>query len=80
MEPSGNWSISNDWRLAASYSFPQMQLHSDPSADDHVEVDAEGSSPYNQVRLYSYWNLPHNWEFDLGLHYVDNRQGSTWAP
>ncbi len=38
-----------------------------------MAIDAEGSSPHNQVRLYSYWDLPRNWEFDVGLRYVDNR-------
>lgn len=71
-EIAANWEVTSDWRLSASYTLLQMQLHEkDPAGTFQAEV-AEGDSPQNQFQIRSTLNLPWNLEFDTALYYVDN--------
>jgi iron complex outermembrane receptor protein len=73
VEVSGNWQVMENWKLAAGYTFLQMQMHpKNTSTDENNESGNEGSSPHNQIHLRSYVNLPRNLEFDTALYYVDN--------
>jgi iron complex outermembrane receptor protein len=72
VELAGQWTMSEAWRFSASYSFLQLQLHSVAGTGYDEERRVEGSSPHNQVRLWSSWDLPRCWQLDLGLRYVDN--------
>ncbi len=73
VELAGSWRLSDCWRFSAAYTFMQMQLHADPSLSllGTPGEDSEGSSPHNQVRLQSSWDLPRNLELDTIFRYVD---------
>ncbi len=72
VEVAANWGISEHWKVAAAYTFLQIQQHLDSSSTDITREDHEGDCPHNQINLRSYINLPHNLEFDQVLYYVDN--------
>ncbi len=87
LEISTTWNVTDRWKLAAEYTFLQMQLHLDKTSTDigrdtpgigrdipGIGRDAfiEGGSPQNQGSLRSYLNLPYNLEFDTALYYVDH--------
>jgi iron complex outermembrane receptor protein len=60
------------WRLRADYALLQTALHVDGGADVHTEHGIEGSSPQNQFAVRSSIDLPHGFEFDAALRYVDS--------
>jgi len=71
-EVAAIWNITEKWKVTASYSYLQIQLHSDSS---NMAIDAEegeGDSPHNRFHLQSCLNLPYRLEFDQSLYYVDN--------
>jgi len=49
-----------------------MQLHLVPGSQTIVGESEEGDTPHNQATLCSLLTLPHNFEFDTTLYYVDN--------
>ncbi len=71
-ELAANLQTTDWWRLSASYSFLQIQLHptSNPP-DQSSERAGEGSSPHHQFSLRSRMDLPKNFEIDTTLRYVD---------
>lgn len=64
--------VSKDWRLMATYSYTDVQLHLLPSSQAIAFQVEEGDTPHNQATRRSLLNLPHNMEFDTALYYVDN--------
>ncbi len=70
-EFAGNWQVYNNWRLAAGYSFVQMQLHLAEHSTDRSEEGDEGDTPHHQFNLQSYWQINEDWQFDGVLKYVD---------
>jgi iron complex outermembrane receptor protein len=66
IELAQNWSISEQWRLYAQYTYLQVSMH-----NNYLEI-REGVDPHNQVYLRSSWDLRDNLEFDLIGRYVDN--------
>ena len=72
IELSANWDLTDYFRIAASYTFLQMQLHLDNSSTDPFEEEEERQSPHNQFQLRSYLDLPRGFELDSALFYVDN--------
>jgi iron complex outermembrane receptor protein len=62
-EVSAQWQVTDDWRLAASYSFLHMQLGPNPTVNS--------SSPQQQCQLRSYLDLPYHIEFNGAIYYVD---------
>ena len=49
LEVSTNWDVTDSWKLAAGYTYLQMQLHLDKaSVDKGRDVSIEGESPQNQ--------------------------------
>ena len=65
--------LTDWWRVAASYSYLDMDLHREPgSNDDTTAQSTEGSSPHNQVSLRSRLDLPRHVDLDAILRYVDN--------
>jgi iron complex outermembrane recepter protein len=66
VELSGNYSVSERWRLYAQYTCMQMHIDKSP-----IYARQEGVDPHNQVYLRSAWNLTENVEFDLMARYVD---------
>jgi iron complex outermembrane recepter protein len=67
VELSGNYSVSERWRLYAQYTLMQMHIANSP-----VLVSNVGSDPHNQLYLRSAWNLREDLEFDLMARYVDS--------
>jgi iron complex outermembrane recepter protein len=62
-------SLSERWRLSASYTYLHMQLMLDPGVEPYFTT---GVNPCNQVRLTSGWDLGSHWQFDTIFRYVDN--------
>jgi iron complex outermembrane receptor protein len=60
------------WRFRADYAHLQTALHLDGGTDVGTERGIEGSSPQNQFALRSSIDLPHGFEFDVALRYVDS--------
>jgi iron complex outermembrane receptor protein len=66
------WSPRPWWRLAATGTFLELELHPDPGITPPDESKAtEGGSPKYQASVRSYLNLPRDFELDASLYYVD---------
>lgn len=65
-----NWRVCRNWRLFASYTALDMQLHGKTAAGIFPEA-AEGESPHHQLQLRSYYDLPFNLQLDGSVSYVD---------
>jgi len=88
-ELAANWNISEDWRLAASYTWIRLMVH---GGSDDDEAFNEGSTPRNQFQIRSYYNITRDLEFNAALYYVDRLSegdvpaymrldlGLTWHP
>jgi len=75
-ELTGTLDVTPNWRVFGYYSFLRMDLH--PGAGSASDGSAtEGSSPRNQVSLWSSWDLTDNLEFDLVGRYVGNLPGQA---
>ena len=62
--------IQERWKLSGSYSWLEMQLHTDPESRDSRAEEGEGESPRHQFQARSYLNLPWKMEFDASFYYV----------
>jgi len=67
VELSGNYELTERWRLYAQYTFYQMHIYKDP-----LQSIESGNDPCHQVYLRSGWNLRENLDFDLMFRYVDS--------
>lgn len=91
-EIAANWKVTSIWRLNASYSFLDVQLHHMTDTSNTMETIFEGTSPRNQAQLHSYLDITKNIELNAALYYVDNLHtghipaytrvdaGITWRP
>ena len=71
IEVSPEWRPASFWRLAASYSFLQMQLQkSSHSLDIGSAQNIEGSSPRHQVSVQSGFDLSKALNLDLTYRFV----------
>lgn len=77
VELAANWAVTEYWRLAATYSYLEIQLHNRAFSSNELIESDEGRSPENQATLRSHLDLPWNLEFDTGLYYVDSIIGGT---
>ncbi len=71
-ELSAESTVSDWWRVAASYAYLQISLQRDGSLDPTTIQTSEGSSPHHQASLRSMMDLPQGLEFDAWLRYVDD--------
>jgi len=71
VELAANWQPVNWWRLRASYTFLDMDLHRESASNNPANENPEGQSPHHQFSIRSGIDLPRNVEFDVGLRYVD---------
>jgi iron complex outermembrane recepter protein len=72
IELSGNYAVSERWRLYAQYSvFEMMSLRNDPLGF------YQNNDPNNQICLRSSWDLRENVDFDMMARYVDALAGPT---
>jgi iron complex outermembrane receptor protein len=61
---------ANWWRMLASYSYVQIELHTMKSDPFQFEQD-ETTTPDHTVRLQSSMRFARDWEFNLAGRYVD---------
>jgi len=71
VELSAKWQPTEDWKLTASYSFLEMQLHTRKGSVDNVSEKEEGNSPNQQLNLLSVYRLNPDLTFSLFGRYVD---------
>jgi iron complex outermembrane receptor protein len=70
-EASVNWKATSRWTLSPGYSFLQMHLHGDSTADDATSVaDTEGSNPRHQAQLRSHLELWRGFAWDANAYFV----------
>ena len=70
VETAANFRLTDYWKLSASYSWLEMQLHRDASSRDADAEAAEGESPTQQFQVRSYLNLPWKLQLDSSLYFV----------
>jgi iron complex outermembrane recepter protein len=71
VEASVNWKVTHRWTLSPSYSFLEMNLHTDPTSQDTVSVaDAEGSNPSHQAQLRSHMEFHRGINWDASAYFV----------
>ncbi len=68
-EVTANWEIMDNWSMAASYSFLDMELDGLTATS---LVTKEGTTPQHQFNIRSYVNITENVEFDTLLYFNDN--------
>ncbi|MEW6304361.1 MAG: TonB-dependent receptor [Verrucomicrobiota bacterium] len=78
-ELAATWKPLDKWRLRASYSYLDLQLHRRSGSTDTGSENAEGSSPHHQFTLQSSVDLPGRTEFDCAVRYVDNLPNPSLA-
>lgn len=71
VELSGTWQPLETWRLRAGYTFLKLNLHTRGLVRSTAE-DIETSNPEQQVFLRSEMDLGKNFEWGLGLRFVDS--------
>ena len=70
LELASQWQVRPGWRLNASYSWLDMQLHLDNNSTDTVSRASEDASPTSKAAIWSALDLGHNLQFDLALRYT----------
>ncbi len=71
VELVAHWTPLDSWKLTASYSYLQMQLHLQDSMDALSRL-AKGRSRRHQAQVHSLLDLTRNLQFDTAVYYVDN--------
>lgn len=70
IEFAPSWQVTERWKLAAGYTWLQMNLRS--AAIGGAGEQQEGDSPRHQLHLRSFTQWQHNLTFDTAIYYVDN--------
>jgi iron complex outermembrane receptor protein len=71
LEIAPDWKPKTWWRLQGSYSLLRMDMTTVAGSSDTTTVRSlEGSSPRNQVKIQSYFDLPRNLEFSGAWRYI----------
>lgn len=81
-ELSTKWQATDKWKLEADYDFLKSTIHLRSGSTDYLAAKtslqmSEGSSPQNQFKLKSFYNLTSKIEFDNILYYVDKLKTGT---
>jgi iron complex outermembrane receptor protein len=77
-EVAPEWKVTNRWRLRASYSFLQMELHKGTgSLDVGTAPGIVGSSPKHQVMIQSSFDLSKVFNLDLAYRYISALPGQA---
>ena len=70
-EIAPDWKPAAWWQLQGSYSWLRMDMSTGPGSRDTTTVGSlEGSSPHNQVKIQSWFDLRRNLEFSVTWRYV----------
>jgi iron complex outermembrane recepter protein len=72
LEMVAHWQATKDWRLIATYSYVDIQLHLLSTSQSFIGESEEGDTPHHQATLRSLLNLPNHLELDTAFYYVDN--------
>jgi len=70
LELASQWQVRPGWRLNASYSWLEMQLHLDSNSTDTASRASEDASPTSKAAIWSAVDLGHNLQFDAALRYT----------
>jgi iron complex outermembrane recepter protein len=76
VELNGKLDVTDWWRLNASFTWLEVQLHVDDSSSDTFLQPLEDTSPEFQFHIRSYLDLPKNFELDSALYFVNKLDGS----
>lgn len=76
VELSAEWQVLSCWRLAADYSFLQIQIHEKDTGGLVSAEGDEGDSPHHQFNVRSWLDLGDAWQLNTVLYYVDNLPAS----
>lgn len=79
LEIASSWQVNQAWKLAAGYSFTQIQLHLKPGSTDRTEEGDEGDTPQHQFDIRSFWQVTEQWQLDTSIRYVDRVKASNSA-
>ncbi len=72
------WKVTDRWRLRASYSFLQMDLHKGTGSQDvGTAPSIVGSSPKHQVMIQSAFDLSKVFNLDLAYRYISALPGQA---
>lgn len=80
IETSATWQAADNWRIKASYSFADSQVHTQSNSADPFKEWEEYTSPEQQVRLNAYIDLPHDMSLNPALYYVDRLPTASDLP
>ena len=68
-----DWQPLPRWRLRSAYSFLRVQLDPHPDSMHQPSQEEEWVSPRHLFSLSSFVDLPHGWEFDARMRFVDKQ-------
>ena len=71
-EFSANYAVNSFWRLRGGYTFLAKHAYIKRGSSDINRGRAEGNDPNNQFLLQSMIDLPHGFELDCVLRFVDS--------
>lgn len=72
VEVVAQWQAMDWWRFQGSYSYLQMQLHSDAGSNVVLPAKPEGESPHHQFSIRSSMDILDDVHLDATVRYVDN--------
>ena len=70
LELASQWQVRPGWRLNASYSWLDMQLHLDSNSTDTASKSSEDASPSSKAAIWSAIDLGNNLQLDAALRYT----------
>jgi iron complex outermembrane receptor protein len=75
-EVAANWNVAPNWRLAASYTWLTLLVHSSSSdRSPQTESSIEDNVPRNQAQVRSYYDITKDLEFNAAAYYVETLAG-----
>lgn len=66
-----NWQPTHYWKLQFQYARLEFDLDLKPGSSNPDALSIAGNSPSNQAALYSYLELPYDFDMYTGIRYVD---------
>jgi iron complex outermembrane receptor protein len=80
VELAANWKVSNEWRVGASYTFLQMNLHRVDGSNDAGSEQQENASPRNKAQLHSYYDITRNLQVNGALYWTEGIGSQSTPP
>ncbi len=72
VELAARCQATEHWRLFAEYSYLEVKLNTMPGLTSFSSY-----TPRHRFGLRSSWDLPGNWQWDMGVRYASDRPGTT---